>query len=456
MWEQLGSDILEAVVNELLERGASWWERKGSNHQGMERFFGPRDLPLVERWAYNNVEESVELLCALRSVCRSWRRSLTYRLVQVMPYSFESGFITRFSDLGCIEFAQTSELPVELRALSSLRSLRIGSYTATRLPFWFAELPLVSLCIRVDGSHRDAFCVHFSEHMELPPTVRRLEVFAPSRRPDARGLALQRYSRQLVSLRTEGKHFDGNYSWLASSTIAHLSIMHPDISPLVEALKCSNVQSLSLYQEDDVACCGAMQQLSSYLRSEAARASLTELDISGFGFPSAMRGLRLTRLAVSMCFCDDSVELQALPEWIGEMPLVELEVSSAAMLRALPKSLCGLRTLRFLDVSNTYLTRSFDADSAQYEMDLPYDEPLSPMGAARVVDQVFMPLLEANPQLVLRLMMSTFSRNFIERELEEPRGWYRNIPGLIRGATMGTRALLAELAAEKLGNDATL
>lgn len=262
-------------------------------------------------------------------------------------------------------------------------------------------------------------------------------------------MSLERFSHQLVSLSADGENFGGRFEWLATSAIVHLEISFgrapaPDLGPLVRALGEIPLQALSLSKWHDKDSQSLTLQLSEYLSSAAARASLTELSITGFGFPSALRGLRLQKLAVDLRFCaaEQMREVHTLPDWISEMPLVELACTWASKLRTLPISLRSLPTLRFLDLSRTYIARTFDEDSSDQ-----YDEAelaaLEETGAVddwitnkHIVTNVLWPLMSTNPQLVVRVLHYEFSDHAYELEETYHRGhgcWHRDNIGLLKG-----------------------
>lgn len=111
-------------------------------------------------------------------------------------------------------------------------------------------------------------------------------------------LSLDRFAHQLLSLSACDEHLGGRYKWLASSLISHLEVIRPLVKPLVAALRKMRVRSLSLSRESQEESPSAALQLEKYLASEVAFDALVELRITGFGFPDALRGLRLQRLAV--------------------------------------------------------------------------------------------------------------------------------------------------------------
>lgn len=156
-----------------------------------------------------------------------------------------------------VHMMSSDELPSELRAMRSLRTL-ILQFDAVRLPPWFAELPLVSLDLFIRDV-AEPFCRWFRAQGALPPSLRQLRVRSIDVRigpggyewcdPLTRDLSLERFAHQLLSLSAGNAHLGGRYGWLASSAIVHLEVITPLVEPLVAALRKMRVRSLSLSRE---------------------------------------------------------------------------------------------------------------------------------------------------------------------------------------------------------------
>lgn len=169
--------------------------------------------------------------------------------------------------------------------------------------------------------------------------------------------------------------------------------------------------------------------------------ALVELRITGFGFPDALRGLRLQRLAVHGHDGQHPSSVSSVPAWIGEMPLVELAITYAYCLHELPTSLRSLRTFRYLDISDTHHTVYLDASLTRYMED---SSRVVFANATYAIDYKLMPLLSANPQLVVCILGKTEEE--LDEEKEGSRGWHCGIRGLLKGG--GMAKLLRELAVE--------
>jgi hypothetical protein len=131
------------------------------------------------------------------------------------------------------------------------------------------------------------------------------------------------------------------------------------------------------------------------------------------------------------------------------MPLTELDLGGLIKLRTLPRSLGSCRGLRFVELPTTSISLPFDGDIHVGDA---YDLEMIGAGAA-VARDTLLPLLAANPQLVVRLVSDIQSSEFVESERAAARGWYRGIPGLLRHGQCGpggdVKALLAAVAAEE-------
>jgi hypothetical protein len=306
-----------------------------------------------------------------------------------------------------------------LRSLRALRVLRIRELAST-LPSCFAELPLEHLSIGMRSTFERHFAETFRAKVLLPPSLARLRIRIGHR------LGLERFAAQLQSLCVQGD-FSEYYDWLATSSIRHLEVYKPSLAKLAPALaRARQLSSIDLSDDtvDSVSAVEDAALLCNWLRSVCAKAGLRELKVEGYafaeGFPSCLRGLQLRKLGFSKYFVDPR-KVSTIPDWVAAMPLTELDLSGLSQLRTLPRSLG--RGLRFIDLSYTSIALPFDADF-NFDDHETFDCKLIGAGVA-VIRDVLLPLLAANPQLVVRLFSDTQSSEFVESERAAARGWYR-------------------------------
>jgi len=93
---------------------------------------------------------------------------------------------------------------------------------------------------------------------------------------------------------------------------------------------------------------------------------------------------------------------------------------SLSMLRTLPLALGACLGLRFIDPSITSISLPFDGGIDLDDFDDDFDVETG--AAATVAHNVLLPLLAANPTLVVRLFSDLHSGRFVESERAAARG----------------------------------
>jgi hypothetical protein len=447
------------VLYSTLGLALPWWERPRSE-EWSQIVLGPlekhiRSLLETPEATY----DAVDMVRTLRCVCRGWRDALSYAAITVlyMPRPVTMKTCETFSGVVTLDLPNLCMSRAEgeaLRSLRALRVLRIRELQASTLPSWFAELPLEFLCLEVHSKFERHFAENFRAQVLLPPSLAGLDMRIGHR------LGIKRFAKQLQSLCATGDFCD-SYDWLATSSIRHLQVFYPSLAKLAPALaRARQIESVDLYTDTEKSNESIVEDaalLANWLRSGFAKAGLRELRLTGHsfaeGFPSCLRGLQLRKLSFDEVFVEIP-QVSTLPDWVAAMPLTELYLGGLTKLRALPHSLGACCGLRFIDLPVTSISLPFDGGINLDDFgDFGDAFNVGMIGAgAAVASEVLLPLLAANPLLVVRLFSSLHSSVFVESERVAARGWYRGTPGLLRHGQCGpggdVEALLAAVAAD--------
>ena len=346
--------------------------------------------------------------------------------VEIWPTSVE---IDR-PRFGCHHLPEALRQLVHLRSLS-LQCMRLNNF---HFPRWFGQLPLVELSIHypreqgVEAEDRawerdpnilpkTLEVLRFSadteevslECVRLLPRLRELNIGS---REYSTGVAAPAWFHELTSLRRLEMVYGDPVDW--SPELRQMDLVALDFS--VEMSDNYNVG-----EEPEF-----LAALDGLFVNTRCGASLRELHISGYDglrrVPDALRSLtHLQHLDLS-----GNADIDALPDWVGELPLVVLNLSWTN-LRTLPTSLRATRTLRFLElVGTSWLSGSIRR--YRYGVVMVLDGEEVPLGEATAdavarIDGELQPLSLALPDLRFRLHERYWDQGW-ERLGEFPRTWW--------------------------------
>ena len=304
--------------------------------------------------------------------------------------------------------AGSGSLPKDLLLLYRLRSLRLLSMRLYQLPRWFGRLPLVELYIAYPSDpYRPVERAWERDPNILPKT---LEVLGFSKTIVDVSLECVHQLPRLRELAIGAKRTDTVPDWFHELTsLRRFELLGGAPVDWSQQLRDMDLKSvhysphISDRDADDL--CLALDNL--FLETRCGT-SLRELHLRSYDglrrVPDALRSLiNLQHLDLS-----NNEDVEALPDWIGELPLVVLNLSGTG-LRTLPTSLRATTTLRILELVWTdWLSgpqresrsdRAFMfAGSGEIYLD---DSEASDDIARR--DSILLPLSLALPDLRLRL-----------------------------------------------------
>ena len=437
-------------------------------------------------------------VCSLRQVCRHWRDSITYTCIRslclgrswheikgpapaasvqlnnvpITPDRLPRCLAAHFS--ACVSLDLTAvfyleELPLEIRAMPSLRALSLGVGACFEmLPDWFASLPLTSLSLACTIPMR-------------------------TRMRSAGAIDLWNNHGQRVSqdeTRRKGRH-DRFATWLTSSTcrlptslegLILDSFTLTEMPPVIRLL--TNLRALTvktafeeplefqlpqwlgeLHQLKSLGClaCDMFSEKFNYAARNSANSAgiichfhhLEHLDICYTEWE--IDDATLNRIFAPTCpfmttlrhlvVCVTSTELptcfrrltglqildlsfssfESLPEWIGELPLVELGLSSVYSIDTLPVSLRSTPTLRWLDLTYTKL-----GDLEEQSVD-----PQTFAVALAIMRRELLPLAAANPDLNFKIDNATELVSKVLQVGVQNQSWWspRLMPSFLDDAT---------------------
>ena len=357
------AEVGASLRDTLLHLESQEFQFKDNDHEGNER-------------------ARLRQLRAIRSVCRAFRETVTYATLRQL--TLRSDWCLRLpADLGTafagVEsvsinarggFGPTRSgseiIPSALRSLPRLRELQLEYTTFSVLPSWFRDLALdqFTVCYPVHREGADWDCTWEADERALPPS---LSILRHS--PCNTGTNLE-HVRRLPHLCELQIGFDTwPTHWFAAELgqlrrfrtyCCAITAWAPHLAQMRLEAVCFDVDQPGDTQGSIEAALDLMVGPGSVCGE-----TLRELRLRGQGLlrvPDSFRPLRLRSLNLEEC------NIRELPQWIGELPLVVLNLSRNEKLRALPASLRTVTTLRLLYLEMTSLEggRRFVLVDGQY------------------------------------------------------------------------------------------
>ena len=333
--------------------------RKRAPRQGTWRQTWEEDY-----WLLQHTRELLAAVRAVRLVCRQWRDIFDYKdvpflhldNVQIPDNGRAAGrlpadFSVRFR--GCervhlrttlhdprwaaiIPAGERQPIPDALRGLSSLRVLDIdcGCYEdiVAVMPNWLADIPLTALLLRA-GSGLNHSQLRNPSAWRLPPTLTSLRFD---------GLKCEKFPsfiRKLVLLQELdfGQMFSPAHDvavpqWVLEMPLRRLTLKNVALRGRrgVESLRVLPLEALSIGHEYDRTYniledqASHLVSLQKMMAGTPIAASLRELSLESHGLAEVPTCLRQLRLLERLNLGGNEINL--LPEWLGELPLVLLEL----------------------------------------------------------------------------------------------------------------------------------
>jgi hypothetical protein len=326
---------------------------------------GPGATPVEQLRLHT--EEQLRVVRTLRSVCKQWRAAIGYELVSYLQLRrrrlerdntlpattrLPAGVATRFA--GCERVHVEGGIPDALRWMSNLRVLEVTGYNAQyKLPDWIKDTSLTALWLDTwfdtDYRRHDYGQQQLSDVLPITLQSLRLNNTGPSPLPAFRDFPdCLRPFTQLTELDLGGSVSIESFTALAGLydlPLRRLS-QYVGLDPVDCARFASTIglEALLLECEGNIASDALVDAaLSQLFVGTPLAQSIRELALSGCELkevPASLRGLVLTRLDLQ-----DNFKLSTLPDWVGEMPLVALDVVNTGV-SALPRSFRHNTTLR--------------------------------------------------------------------------------------------------------------
>ena len=384
------ADILRLIFGFLLEG----WDGRTAYHINHEGLSIEEDAALVaqpRRFADCGAgwtRDRVETLTVVRQVSSAWRdaapysslKCITVRTDWDLPADFGQRFcgVERLNvtsekfmldDEGEHHYETVAGADTLHRAIASMPRLRVLSLDECdikHMPDWLRSLPLEELQVSTTDFQANAYPWDRDEDC-LP---RSLKIFRHDDRNCNASLACLRQLTQLEEVHLGSAHCP---SWLGQ--LPNLKRVHGYLAPIhsyADALQGVGLEVFTLqipFEHEDFVASHEEYEFADPLERllSSASATLQSLDLHGHhllgidAFPRALRDCRLLRkLDLDKC------EIQVLPEWIGELPLVVLDLTANYGLEDLPLSMQSCRTLRLIKLRLTCLSGpyapSFEAD----------------------------------------------------------------------------------------------
>ena len=384
------ADILRLIFGFLLEG----WDGRTAYHINHEGLSIEQDAALVaqpRRFADCGAgwtRDRLETLALVRQVSSAWRdaapysslKCITVRTDWDLPADFGQRFcgVERLNvtsekflldDEGEHHYETVAGADTLHRAIASMPRLRVLSLDECdikHMPDWLRSLPLEELQVSTTDFQANAYPWDRDEDC-LP---RSLKIFRHDDRNCNASLACLRQLTQLEEVHLGSAHCP---SWLGQ--LPNLKRVHGYLAPIhsyADALQGVALEVFTLqipFEHEDFVASHEEYEFADPLERllSSASATLQSLDLHGHhllgidAFPRALRDCRLLRkLDLDKC------EIQVLPEWIGELPLVVLDLTANYGLEDLPLSMQSCRTLRLIKLRLTCLSGpyapSFEAD----------------------------------------------------------------------------------------------
>ena len=374
------ADILRLIFGFLLEG----WDGRTAYHINHEGLSIEQDAALVaqpRRFADCGAgwtRDRLETLALVRQVSSAWRdaapysslKCITVRTDWDLPADFGQRFCgverlnvtsERFliDDEGAHHYEVVAGADTLHRAMASmprLRVLTLDECDIQHMPDWLRSLPLEELQVSTTKTEANAYAWDRDEDC-LP---RSLKIFRHDDRNCNASLACLRQLTQLEEVHLGSAHCP---SWLGQ--LPNLKRVHGYLAPIhsyADALQGVALEVFTLqipFEHEDFVASLEEYEFADPLERllSSASATLQSLDLHGHhllgidAFPRALRDCRLLRkLDLDKC------EIQVLPEWIGELPLVVLDLTANYGLEDLPLSMQSCRTLRLIKLRLTCLS----------------------------------------------------------------------------------------------------
>ena len=384
------ADILRLIFGFLLDG----WDGRTAYHINHEGLSIEQDAALVaqpRRFADCGAgwtRDRLETLALVRQVSSAWRdaapysslKCITVRTDWDLPADFGQRFcgVERLNvtsekflldDEGEHHYETVAGADTLHRAIASMPRLRVLSLDECdikHMPDWLRSLPLEELQVSTTDFQANAYPWDRDEDC-LP---RSLRIFRHDDRNCNASLACLRQLTQLEEVHLGSAHCP---SWLGQ--LPNLKRVHGYLAPIhsyADALQGVGLEVFTLqipFEHEDFVASLEEYEFADPLERllSSASATLQSLDLHGHhllgidAFPRALRDCRLLRkLDLDKC------EIQVLPDWIGELPLVVLDLTANYGLEDLPLSMQSCHTLRLIKLRLTCLSGpyapSFEAD----------------------------------------------------------------------------------------------
>ena len=370
---QLGCDLWGVVSEFLVENAVHRLETNDAN--GLEAHLSACEddtLPDLERTQFSKeirpVTERARLLQLrdFRTVCRAFRNSVSYatlRQLRLSPRWFSglpADFGTTFP--GCESLVvyghgkpvlDEGTVPSVFRDLPRLRALMFTVYKVS-FPPWFRDIPLETLVMGYRSSdYKD--CPWEIDERVFPESLR---VLRHSACTDLHSLEhVRRLSLREIEI---GPYHVSPPNWFIAD-MGQLRRFWSYMNYLpawASTLRQMRLESVTFDIDDPGILLSEFEVALEEMVGPGSTCGMTirELDVHGqrmHRVPESLRPLRLRFLNLGMC------GLTELPDFLGELPLVVLNVSANESLRALPVSLRQVSTLRVLHLNWTSLASPF-------------------------------------------------------------------------------------------------